>query len=55
VGEGGRERRGWAAGVASVRRHQKLPPSWTQLVPASSKMDPSLAKPELISDGVTPL
>ncbi|KAK4810988.1 hypothetical protein QYF61_014460 [Mycteria americana] len=39
-----------ATGVASVRRRQKLPLCPTEPVPASSKMDPPLAKAEPISD-----
>ena len=39
-----------AAGVASVRRDQELPPCQTEPVPASSKMDPLLAKAEPISE-----
>ncbi|KAK4830926.1 hypothetical protein QYF61_014299 [Mycteria americana] len=39
-----------AAGVASVRRHQELPPHRTQQVPAGSKTDPPLAKAEPISN-----
>ncbi|KAK4810725.1 hypothetical protein QYF61_007699 [Mycteria americana] len=38
-----------AAGVASVRRHQKLPPCQTEPVPAGSKTDPLLAKAEPIN------
>ena len=41
---------GGATGVASVRRCQKLPPCWTEPVPAGSKMDPPLAKAEPISN-----
>jgi len=37
------------AGVVSVRRHQKLPPSQTKTVPASSKKDLPLARAETIS------
>ncbi|GAB0207045.1 epimerase family protein SDR39U1 [Grus japonensis] len=37
--------------MASVRRCQKLPPCQTEPVPASSKMDPPLAKAETISNG----
>ena len=40
-----------AAGVASVRRHQKLP--WCQTVPAGSTIDPVLVKAEPISDLTT--
>jgi len=40
-----------AAEVASVRRRQKLPLCPTEPVPAGSKMEPLLAKLELISDG----
>ena len=36
--------------MASVRRHQKLPPHWTDPVPASSRMDAPLAKVEAISN-----
>ena len=39
-----------AAGVAFVGRCQKLPPHPTESMPASSKMDPSLAKAKPISD-----
>ncbi|KAK4805327.1 LOW QUALITY PROTEIN: hypothetical protein QYF61_018190 [Mycteria americana] len=39
-----------AAGVASVRRHQELPPCPTKPVPAGSKTDPKLPKAEPISD-----
>ena len=42
---------GEAAGVASVRRDQELPPCRTEPVLAGSKMDPLLAKAEPISDG----
>jgi len=35
---------GVAVGVASVRRHQKLPPCQTEPVSASSKTDSLLAK-----------
>ena len=41
---------GGHAEVASVRRQQGLPPCQTESVPASSKMDPPLAKAEPISD-----
>ena len=41
---------GGATGVASVRRCQKLPLCPIEPMPASSKMDPLLAKAELISD-----
>lgn len=41
---------GGYAEVASVRRHQRLPPCQTESVPASSKIDPPLAKAETISD-----
>jgi len=37
--------------VASVRNCEKLPPCLIKPVPASSKMDPSLAKAKPISDG----
>jgi len=40
-----------AVGVASVRSCQKLPPCLMEPVPASSKMDPQLAKAKPISDG----
>lgn len=36
--------------VASVRRWQELPTCQTKLVPATSNMDPPLAKAEPISD-----
>jgi len=39
-----------AAGVAPVRRHQKLPPCWTDPAPDSSKMDTLLDKAEPIGD-----
>ena len=39
-----------AAGVASVRRHQKLPPCETEPVPVGSRMDLLLPKAEPISD-----
>ena len=42
---------GWAIGVASVRSCEKLPPCLIKPVPASSKMDPPLAKAKPISDG----
>lgn len=38
-----------AAGLASMRRHKKLPPCQTETVPASSKRDPPLAKAEPVS------
>ena len=41
---------GGAAGVVSVRRHQKLLPCRTEPVSAGSKMDLLLAKAEPISD-----
>ncbi|KAK4831741.1 hypothetical protein QYF61_018871 [Mycteria americana] len=41
---------GGAAGMASVTRHQKLPPCQRETVPASSKTVPLLAKAEPISD-----
>ena len=41
---------GWATRVASVRRHQKLLPCWTEPVPAGSKMDLLVAKAEPVSD-----
>jgi len=41
---------GGAAGVASVRRDQELPPYQTEPVPASSKADPPLAKAEPVSN-----
>lgn len=41
-----------AAGVGSVRRHQKLPPHQAQLVPASLKMNPALPKAGPISQAV---
>ena len=44
---------GGAAGVASVRRCQKLPPCSVDPVPASSKKDPSVAKAEPISDAAS--
>jgi len=40
-----------ATGVASVRSCEKLPPCLIKPVPASSKMDPPLAKAKPISDG----
>jgi len=40
-----------AAGVASVRSCQKLLPCPTEPMPDGSKMGPSLAKAEPISDG----
>lgn len=47
---------GGAPGMASVRRHQHLPPSWTEPVPAGSEMYLLLAQAEPISDsGVTPI
>jgi len=39
---------GGAAGVASVRRHQELPPCWTEPVTVGSKTE--LAKVEPIND-----
>jgi len=39
------------AGVASVRRCQKLPPHWAETVPGSSKMAMPLAKAEPINNG----
>ncbi|KAK4823872.1 hypothetical protein QYF61_007628 [Mycteria americana] len=39
-----------AAGVVSVRRHQELPPHWTETIPAGSKTDLLLAKAEPMSD-----
>ena len=39
-----------SVGLASVRRYQKLFPCWTEPVPASSEMDPLLAKAEPISN-----
>lgn len=47
-GSGGVER------VASVRTFPKFPPCPTQPMPASSKMDPELAKAEPISDAGSP-
>lgn len=43
---------GWgeASGVPSVRRHQELPSYQTELVSATSKMDPPLAEADTISD-----
>lgn len=41
---------GEAAGVASVGRHQELPPYQTDPDPADLKTDPLLAKAEPISD-----
>jgi len=38
-------------GVASVRSYQKLPLCLTELIPASSRRDPLLAKAKTISDG----
>lgn len=38
------------AGMAFVRRHQKLQPHQTEPVPDSSKMDPPLSRAEPISD-----
>jgi len=38
------------AGMASVRRHQELPPCWTATASASSKTDPLLPKAEPVSD-----
>ena len=43
-----------AAGVAFVRRHQKLPLYWTEPVPAGSKTDPPLPKTEPISNTCDP-
>jgi len=40
---------GGATGVAPVRSCQKLPPCPMEPMPASSKLDPPLAKVELIS------
>lgn len=40
-----------AEGVASVRRHQKLPLCLTESVPADSNADLVLAKAKPISDG----
>jgi len=37
--------------VASVRRHQELPPCQTEPMPAGSKTDPLLAKAEPTSCG----
>jgi len=45
-------RTGRIAGVASVRRHQKLLPCQIEPVPVGSKMDPLLAKAEPISNAV---
>jgi len=45
AGFGSRE----ATGVPSERRCQKLHPCLIELVPASSKMDPPLAKAESIA------
>jgi len=42
---------GGAIGEASVRTCEKLPPCLIKPVPASSKMDPPLAKAKPISDG----
>jgi len=41
---------GGAVGVVSVRSSEKLPPYLIEPVPASSKMDPPLAKAKPISD-----
>lgn len=40
-----------AAGMTSVRICQKLPPCLMEPMPATSKVDPPLAKAEPISDG----
>jgi len=42
---------GGPAQVASVGRHQELPPCWTDPVPASSRTDPPLVKIKPISYG----
>jgi len=42
---------GGAIRVASVRSSEKLPPCLTEPMPASSKMDPPLAKAKPISNG----
>lgn len=39
-----------AAEVATIRKHQKLPPCEAQPIPASSNIDLPLAKAEPISD-----
>jgi len=42
---------GGAAGVASVRSYQKLPPCPIEPMPVGPNMDPPLAKAEPISNG----
>lgn len=43
--------RGGAAGIASVRRFQKLLPCLTEPMPAGSNMDSRLSKAKSMTDG----